>query len=118
MKTMVEATIKANEKKAREDKAEDRQRIRRVEKEEVAAQRELTREQAKEKREQAQANKEAERKKAFEAIAKLPLLAHEVRLAELAKRSGEDLDSLRDEFAAYYVPPDMHAVRAPLRERK
>jgi hypothetical protein len=112
MKTMVEATIKANEKKAREDNAEDRQRIRRVEKEKVAAQRELTREQAKQKREQAQADKEAERKrkdrkKAFEAIAKLPLLAHEVRLAELAKRSGEDLDFLRDEFAAYYVPPDM-----------
>ena len=41
MKTMVEATIRANEKKAREDKAEDRQRIRRVEKDKVTAQREL-----------------------------------------------------------------------------
>ena len=39
MKTMVEATIRANEKKAREDKAEDRQRIRRVEKDKVTAQR-------------------------------------------------------------------------------
>jgi putative DNA primase/helicase len=112
MKTMVEAAIRANEKKAREDKAEDRKRIQRVEKEKVAAQRELAREQAKQKREQEQADKEAERKrkereKAFEAIAKLPRLAHEVRLAELAKRSGEDLDILRDEFAAYYVPPDM-----------
>jgi hypothetical protein len=112
LKAMIEATIKGREKKAREDKAEDQQRIRRVEKDKVAAQRELAREQAKRKREQEQGDKEAERKrkernKAFEAIAKLPLLAHEKRLAELAKRSGEDLDSLRDEFAAYYVPADM-----------
>ena len=56
MKTMVEATIRANEKKAREDKAEDRQRIRRVEKDKVTAQRELAREQAKQKREQEQAD--------------------------------------------------------------
>jgi hypothetical protein len=41
MRAMVEATIRANEKKAREDKAEDRQRIRRVEKDKVTAQREL-----------------------------------------------------------------------------
>jgi hypothetical protein len=109
---MIETTIKANEKRAREDKAENRQRIRRLQKDKVTAQREVAREQAKQKREQEQADKEAERKrkerkKAFEAIAKLPLLAHEARLAELAKRSGEDLDFLRDEFAAYYVPADM-----------
>ena len=60
LKEMVEATIRANEKKAREDKAEDRQRIRRVEKNKVTAQRELAREQAKQKREQEQADKEAE----------------------------------------------------------
>src|SRR6516165_7282896 len=112
LKEMVETTIRANEKKAREDMAEDRQRIRRVEKDKVTAQRELAREQARQKREQDQADKEAERKrkereKAFEAIAKLPRLAHEARLAELARRSGEDLDFLRYEFAAYYVPADM-----------
>ena len=112
LKEMVEATIRANEKKAREDKAEDRQRIRRVEKNKVTAQRELAREQAKQKREQDKADKEAERKrkerkKAFEAIGKLPVLAHEARLAEHSKRSGEDLDFLRDEFAAYYVPADI-----------
>ena len=39
MKEMIEATIKATEKKAREDKAEDRQRIQRVEKEKVTARR-------------------------------------------------------------------------------
>jgi putative DNA primase/helicase len=112
MKTMVEATIRVNEKKTREDKAEDRRRIRRVEKEKVSAQREQAREQAKQKREQEKVDKEAERKrkertKAFEEIAKLPTLAHEARLAELAKRSGEDLGFLREEFAAYYVPADM-----------
>jgi hypothetical protein len=37
LKEMIEATIKANEKKAREDKAEDRQRIQRVEKDKVTA---------------------------------------------------------------------------------
>src|SRR5262245_7982124 len=93
LKAMVEAQVKANEKRAREDKAEDRQRIRRVEKDKVTAQRELARAQAKQKREQEQADKEAERKrkerkKAFEAIAKLPLLAHEARLAALATQSG------------------------------
>jgi hypothetical protein len=54
------------------------------------------------KRELERADKEAERKrkereKELEAIAKLPCLAHELRLAELARRSGEDLDFLRDE---------------------
>src|SRR5262249_39748999 len=112
MRAMVEAQIKANEKRAREDKAEDRQRECRVEKDEVTAKRELEREQAKQKREQERADKEAERKrkereKAFEAIAKLPRLAHEARLAELAKRSGENLDFLRAEFTAYYVPADI-----------
>jgi putative DNA primase/helicase len=112
LKAMVEATIRANEKKAREDKAEDRQRIQRVEKDKVRAKRELKREQARQKREQERADKEAERKrkeceKAFEEIAKLPRLAHEARLAELAKRSGQDLEFLRDEFAAYYVPADI-----------
>jgi flagellar biosynthesis GTPase FlhF len=112
MRATIEATVTANEKKAREDKAEDRQREQRAEKKQTAARRESKREQAKQKREQERADKEAERKrkereKAFEAIAKLPRLAHEARLAELAKRSGEDLDFLRDEFAAYYVPADI-----------
>ena len=91
LKEMVEATIKINEKKAREDKAEDRKRIQRVEKDKVAAQRELAREQAKQKREQEQADKEAgrkrkEREKAFEAIAKRPVLR--TRHASLNWRSG------------------------------
>ena len=105
MKAMIEATIKANEKKAGEDKAEDRQRIQRVEKEQDQG---TARGSAngRKRREQERAAKEDERKRkekesAFEAIVKLPRLAHEARLAELAKRSGEDLDFLRDEFAAF-----------------
>jgi hypothetical protein len=46
LKQMVEATIKVNEKKAREANADDRKRIQRVEKDKLAAQRELAREQA------------------------------------------------------------------------
>src|SRR5262249_19286482 len=108
LKKMVDSTVEANEKRANEDKAENRRSEQRAEKERSKARQEEKRA----RREQEQADKEAqrkrkERKKAFEAIAKLPLLAHEARLAELAKRSGEDLDFLRDEFAAYYGPADM-----------
>jgi Protein of unknown function (DUF3631) len=103
LKAMIEATIRANEKKAREDKADDRQ----AEKKEERIRRE-------QKREQERAEKEAERKrkereKAFEALAKLPRVAHELRLAELAKRLDEDVDLLRDEFAAF-IGPDAETV--------
>jgi hypothetical protein len=108
LKKMVDSAVEANEKRANEDKAENRRSEQRAEKERSKARQEEKRA----RREQERADKEAERKrkereKTFEAIAKLPLLAHEARLAELAKRSGEDLDFLRDEFAAYYVPADM-----------
>ena len=58
LKKMIEATIKANEKKAREDKAEDRQRIQRAEKEQIKA----TRGEERARREQERADKEAVRK--------------------------------------------------------
>jgi uncharacterized protein DUF3631 len=114
MKQMIEATIKAREKKAREDKAEDRQREQRAEKNQTAARRESKREQDKQRREQERADKEAARKrkareKEFAAIAKLPRLAHEAHLAKLAKRLGEDIDFLRDEFAAF-IGPDAETV--------
>jgi hypothetical protein len=107
LKGMIEASIKANEKKAREDKAEDQQRERRVEKEQTKARRE----QREQKREQARADKEAERKrkervKEFKAIAQLPRLVHEARLAELAKRLDEELEFLRDEFEAFIGPEE------------
>ena len=114
MKEMIEATIKANEKRAREDKAEDRRREQRAEKKQSKDRREedrTRREQERARREEARAQKEEERKskarvKEFEGIAKLPRVEHEMRLAELAKRLGEDIELLRDEFAAFFVPDD------------
>jgi hypothetical protein len=102
LKEMIEATIKANEKKALEDKAEDRQRIQRVEKEQIKARQEKERA----RREQERADKEAARKqkekdRAFEALIKLPSVEHEARLVELAKRLGENPEILRDEFAVF-----------------
>jgi putative DNA primase/helicase len=99
MKAMVEATIRANEKKAREDKAEDRQRIQRVEKEQIKARQEEERA----RHEQERANKEAARKqkekdRAFTAIIKLPKGEREAKLRELAKKLDEDVELLRDEL--------------------
>jgi hypothetical protein len=118
MKDMVEATIKEREKRAREDKAEDRHREQRGEKEQAKARKEEERKRREQKREQDEqrceqerAAKEEERKrkeraKELAAIAKLPRLAHEIRLAELAKRLGEDLDYLREEFMIFIVSAD------------
>jgi hypothetical protein len=105
VRRMVETTIKEREKKAREAKADDRREKRQ-------AQQKQERDDRRSRQEQERTRKEGERKrkereKAFEEIAKLPRLAHETRLAELAKRWGEDLDSLRDEFAAHCVPADI-----------
>jgi hypothetical protein len=84
---MIKATIKANEKKAREDKAEDHQREKRGE-----------RERAKEEE-----RKRKERAKAFEAIAKLPRLAHEMRLA------GANIDAQHVSFCI----PSARSCRPP-----
>ena len=104
LKKMIEATIKANEKKARKDKAEDRQRVQRVEKDKVTAQRERAKEQARADKEAARKQKEKDR--AFATIIKLPTVEQEARLAELAKRLDEDLEILRDEFAAFVGTED------------
>ena len=107
LREMIETTIKANKEKAREDKAEDRQRIQRAEKEQIKARRGEERA----RREQERADKEAARKqiekdRAFEALIKLPSVEHEARLAELAKRLGEDPEILRDEFAVFVGTED------------
>jgi hypothetical protein len=99
LKAMVEAQVKANEKRAREDKAEDRQRERRVEKEQSKARQEEERA----RREQERANKEAVRKqkekgRAFAEIIKLPKGEREAKLRELAKKLDEDIELLRDEL--------------------
>ena len=99
LREMIETTIKANEKKAREDKAEDRQRVQRVEKE----QRSTAAEDESGRAEQERADKEAARKqkekdRAFAAIIKLPKSEHEAKLKTLARQLGEDVEVLRDEF--------------------
>jgi putative DNA primase/helicase len=104
LRQMVEATVKAHEKEAREAKAEKRQEqiaTQRAEKQQTTKK---EREQREERRAQQQADKAAEkrqreREQEFEAILKLPIVEHEPRLAALAKRSGEDIGFLRDEFS-------------------
>jgi hypothetical protein len=102
LKKMIEKTINANEKKAREDRAENHRSEQRAAKEQTKARRE--------QREQKQADKEAERARkeaeqiererqdALEAIAKLPRSAHEEELAKLALRTGDAVDLLHDEL--------------------
>src|SRR5215467_14269543 len=99
IKAMVEAQVKANEKRAREDKAEDRQRERRVEKEQSKTRQEEERA----RREQERANKEAVRKqkekgRAFAEIIKLPKGEREAKVRELAKKLDENIELLRDEL--------------------
>jgi hypothetical protein len=104
LKTMIEATVKANEKKARADKAEERQREQRAEKQRTNERREQDRQQREERRAQQEADKEAEREqrereKELAEIAKLPSAVHEQKLAALAERLDEDLDFLRQELS-------------------
>jgi putative DNA primase/helicase len=102
MRGLVEAVLRENQKKEREAKAEDRKREQRAEKQRADAQK---KEERKREREQARVDKEAakkerEKQKAFAALIKLPKAEHERRLVELATRLDEDLELLKDEFAA------------------
>jgi Protein of unknown function (DUF3631) len=108
LKQMIEAVIKENEKKAREDRGELRRREKREEKQKSTAKRESERKEHEAKKEaerkEREARKEAERKdkekqKAFAAIVKLPSSEHEGKLKTLARQIGEDVDVLREEFA-------------------
>jgi hypothetical protein len=102
---MIEATIREAEKKARQEQAEECQREQRAEKQRSTARREDERKQREQQRTQKEADREAEKKrrereKELAAIVKLPSAQHESRLEAFAKRSGEDLDFLREEFSA------------------
>jgi len=106
LKQMIEAQVRANEKKEREARAEQRKREHRIERQRADARREQERQQ----RAQEQADKEAkkqterkqrEREKEFVRLLKLPSAEHEPRIAALAKRLDEDLDFLRDEFTQF-----------------
>src|SRR5262249_23569901 len=99
MKAMVEAQIKTNEKRAREDRGE----LRRAEKQKSTAKKEAEREQEQKERE---AKKEAERKerdkqKTFETGLKIPSGQHKSKLKALAKRIGEAIEVLRAEFEEF-----------------
>jgi hypothetical protein len=97
LKRMVEAVIKAAEKKQRDEQTEQRRIEARAEKQRVADQRRVDK----------QADKKArERAKEFAALLKLPTAVHEARLAALAKRLDEDSDALRDEFATFTAVED------------
>jgi hypothetical protein len=108
LKQMVEAQIRANDKKKREAKAEQQKREAKVEKQRASERREQERqqraqEQVAEKAEKA-SEREAERKqreraKEFAKLLRLPSAEQDARLVALAKRLGDDIELVRDEFA-------------------
>jgi hypothetical protein len=106
LKRMVEAVIKEAEKKQRDAQAELRRTEARAERKQDRAERQVRREekQREEEAEKAAAKaekKEREKQDAFASIIDLPSVMHEVRLAELAKRLGEDAEVLNAEFAVF-----------------
>jgi hypothetical protein len=129
LKEMIEATIKVNEKKEREVKVDnhraEQRAERKQERDERLARQKADREQDLIRREAERIRKEvariereqeSKRKKCaavFAEIADLPRMTHEVRLAEAAKRLGEDLETLREEFEVYRadrgIPAELEA---------
>ena len=105
---MVTELLRDREKKQRAEQAEARRQDQRAERSRKDAER---KDERKRERDQAQITKDAERKgkeksKALADIAKLPAAQHEAKLAELAKRIGEDVSSLRDEFIEFVSAAD------------
>jgi putative DNA primase/helicase len=103
LQEIVEAVIRDKEEKARKAQAELRRQDARVEKQRNAARRD---EERKREREQRRIEKDTERKgkeknRAFTTLIKLPSEQHEAKLAALAKRLGEELSALRDEFSEF-----------------
>jgi hypothetical protein len=125
LKAMVEATIKANEKKAREAKADDRREKRQAAQEQERDDRRSLQEQERTRKDAERARKTAERiereqearqKKrdaAFAEIAELPKLTHAARLKETAKRLGEDFEVLFEEFQVYFAARTLQDELAP-----
>jgi hypothetical protein len=119
LKQMIEATIRANEKKALEAKGDDRrekrQAERKQERDDQLSRQEKEREDRLARQEAERARKEAERiereqearrkkrEAAFSEIAALPRLTHAARLQEAAKRLGEDFEDLFEEFEVYFA---------------
>ena len=134
LKRMIGAIIKANEKKAKEDRGElrrredraERQHTKEKESERKEERRERVEERKRQEREEQEVRKEAEREEArrkkceavFAEIADLPKLTHEVRLKEAARRLGEDFEVLVDEFTIYCearkIPEDLKPWPEPV----
>jgi putative DNA primase/helicase len=88
--------LKDREKRAKEEKADIRRQEALAERTRISEQR---REERERKTEQQRINKEAKEKaKALALIAKLPSDLHETKLAELARRLGEDVGAICYEF--------------------
>jgi hypothetical protein len=119
LEDMIKAVIRANDKKAKEDKADDRRTLQRVERkqqrddqrvrqdaERVRKEAEKEAERARKEAERIEREQEARRKKrepVFAEIAALPQLTHETRLQEAAKHLGEDFETLFEEFGVYFA---------------
>jgi hypothetical protein len=123
LKQMVEATVHANEKAAREAKADDRREKQKVERKEERENRLSRQEQerARKEAERLEREQEARRKKldaAFAEIAALPKLTHAARLKEAAARLGEDFETLQEEFEVYFaartLPEDLEPWPEPV----
>jgi hypothetical protein len=107
-KWVTKEVLKDREKKEHAKQAEARRQDQRVERSQKDAER-------KREREQQQILRDAERKekekaKALADIAKLPAAQHEAKLAELAKRIGEDISTLRDEFVEFAAVESSSAI--------
>jgi hypothetical protein len=110
LEKVTKEVLKDREKKQHAKQAEARRQDQRAERQRNADER-------KRERDQQQILKDAERKekektKALADIAKLPAAQHEAKLGELAKRIGEDISTLRDEFVELVGTVDS-AVAAP-----
>jgi hypothetical protein len=91
--------LKANAKKAREKVAEDRRIEQRAEKKRKAADKE--KKTAETKKQKETDRKAKEKQKGFAGIIKLPVDQRDAGLAKLAKLLDEDVETLREQFAAF-----------------
>jgi len=108
LERVTKEVLKDREKKEHAKQAEARRQDQRAERSQKDAER-------KREREQQQILRDAERKekekaKALADIAKLPAAQHEAKLAELAKRIGEDISTLRDEFVEFAAVESSSAI--------
>jgi putative DNA primase/helicase len=115
LKQMVEVTIRANAKREREAKADDRREKQQAERTQAREDKLTRQEQERARKDAERARKETERIEreqearqkrrdaVFAEVAKLPKLTHAGRLKEAAKRLEEDFEVLFEEFQVYFA---------------